>query len=364
MIRRRRDDEPADVRSTAREITDDSDRLPPRRSQAEILEVPEGTTVPHASRFNVLTMGLMALAALLVVGSFVVAGESTKDTVRALDLTWSDWQPTSKGPDQGAREIADHVGREYRLASGEQIVALTGGPMEIGGLPVNIALRQSAADGGDIDLVPGNGVLYRMCGLGRDCSIDRGTPSAARLLLLRREALELALYSFRYLKKDDVETVVVFLPPPPKKKGDTAATDEAAATETGNPTSALYFRRELLTKQIRDPLANTLPAPVPQPATVRRSKGSTFVDQITNQLLFQASVTQANQESSVFLVLDPLRTTPVILGGRTGGQGSTPAAPVPSTGGGGNGTISGSLSTPLSPTVPGATAKPQRGASK
>lgn len=341
------------MRSTAREAGEPS----PDRS------VPPGTTVPHARRFSFLTGVLLAFAALCIVGGFIVAGESNDDNVESIDLSWSAWQPDNKGPDQGAREIADHVAREYRQRNKEQLVAVTGGPMEIGGLPVNIALRASQADGGDINLLPGNGVLYRMCGLGPNCAIDKGTPSVARHLLLRREAMELALYSFRYLKKDDVENVVVFLPPPAKKKtadGKSAAPADTQATTNAElePTQAIYFQRDAMRDASDKPLVNRplrqlLPGDTPNPSNVRTSPNITFVDQLTNQLLFDASVTQANQENSVFLVLDPLRTAPVILGGRTGGAGSTQ--------GGGGGTISGSLSTPLSPTGPGAGAGTGRG---
>ena len=51
--------------------------------------------------------------------------------------------------------------------------------------------------------------------MGDKCSIGTGKPSEERTLLLRREALELALYTFRYAK--DVKQVIAILPPPPKK---------------------------------------------------------------------------------------------------------------------------------------------------
>jgi len=37
----------------------------------------------------------------------------------------------------GPTQIAEHVGREYRLPEGGQLVAVTGGPMEIAGLPLD-----------------------------------------------------------------------------------------------------------------------------------------------------------------------------------------------------------------------------------
>ena len=71
-------------------------------------------------------------------------------------------------------------------------------------------MRKSAEEGGAIQVHDEKGVLYQMCGLGVNCQIDSGKPSNERMLLLRREGLELALYSFRYLK--DVKQVVVLIP--------------------------------------------------------------------------------------------------------------------------------------------------------
>ncbi len=59
-------------------------------------------------------------------------------------------------------------------------------------------------------MIDGPGVLYQLNGLGPNGSIMGGKPSRARLKLVHREALELALYTFRYLP--DVEMVVTLLP--------------------------------------------------------------------------------------------------------------------------------------------------------
>ena len=53
--------------------------------------------------------------------------------------------------------------------------------------------------------------MYILCGDGPHCAINEGKPSVARGTVLRREALELALYSFRYL--DNTDSVVAFFPP-------------------------------------------------------------------------------------------------------------------------------------------------------
>jgi hypothetical protein len=301
---------------------------------------------PHARRFSVFTGALFAFAAIVLVGAAIIVSNSNDPEVINVDLSWSQFQPESKGPDQGAREIADFVGREYRLGSGQQLVAVTGGPLEVQGLPINIALRQSVADGGDINLLPGNGVLYRMCGLGKDCAIDRGKASQARHLLLRREALELAMYSFRFLR--DTENVVVFMPKAPKSK----------------TTQALFFQKEDLAPLVKKPLEDTISAPVPTPSTVKKSRGANDIDRLTMPRLYNSSLTQANEESSVFLVLDPLPSEPALVPGNAS-KGLNPApaagangsgAPSSSRGSASAGTTgaptTGSLNTPLSPTEP------------
>ncbi len=244
--------------------------------------------VKHAARFQLFTGGLIFLAVLAMGMATVFALESGEKGTSG--PKWASFEPTSDGVDSGARQIAEYVGRQYRLPSGEQIVAVTGGPMVLQELPMKIAVRESVADGGDIKLLDGKGVLYRMCGLGPKCSIAKGAASPERLLLLRREALELALYSFHDL--DDVEHVVVFMPP---EKGK-------------DPSVALHFGRGDVAGQLARPLKATLPLPVPNPDTITTAPSTPFVDRLTFGNLFKFSLTTGNQDANVFLVLDPLPT--------------------------------------------------------
>lgn len=240
-------------------------------------------------RFQFALGALMAVAAAAVVLFVAVLagrGDSGSTVVRT-GPTWSAWHPSS--PENGPSEIADHVGRQYRLPDGRQLVAVTGGPLQIAGLPVTIAIRQTAAQGGNINLIDGTGVLYRMCGLGPHCKIIEGKPSVARMMLLRREALELALYSFRYLGVSDA---TVFLP---------------LAKGEKNPSHALFFRRGDADLQgpVSQPLDATLAPQTPSVSSVNRSPDAQLVASITNSKLFQVSFTQANQDARAFMVLDP-----------------------------------------------------------
>ncbi len=264
------------------------DELPDVQASDPADDEPPAPAVPapHARRFQVFTGILLALAITAVTGAVIVASSGGGGGDEG--ASWSQFKPSSDGLDTGAKEIAGYVGPKYRLPSGEQIVLVTGGPLEVQGLPMRIAIRHSAADGGKADLVDGGGVLYRMCGLGPNCSIAKGSASTERGLLLYREALELALYSFHDL--DGADNVVVFMPPPPKGK---------------DPTIALHFRRGEVAGQLARPLRATLPSPAPTPATIDRSPDTPFVKALTLGNVFTFSFTQANQDRALFLVLDP-----------------------------------------------------------
>jgi hypothetical protein len=238
---------------------------------------------PHAPRFQFL---LGALIAVAIVSVGIVVSLALDPPVKSDGgPSWSPWKPTKQGG-AGAAQIAAHVGPLYKLPNGKQLVAVTGGPMEVAGLPLTIAIRESAEEGGAIQLIEEDGVLYRLCGLGDKCAIESGKPSGERHLLLRRQALELALYSFRYL--DGLDEVAVLMPPAPGK----------------DPSQALYFRRGDVASHLKRPLYATLPPPAPSVTTITRSPNVALVNRITTQKLFKFSLTQANQDNRAFLVLD------------------------------------------------------------
>ena len=114
---------------------------------------------------------------------------------RPRNRPWSAWQPASNGVDP-AQQIAGARRAAYRLDDGKQIVQVTGGPPTLEGQPLMLGVVRSGQTPAALE---GNSVLYQLCGDGTDCSIKAGKASTERGLLLRREALELALYTFRYV---------------------------------------------------------------------------------------------------------------------------------------------------------------------
>jgi hypothetical protein len=266
----------------------DADLLPERHAGAGALGAPAAPVAPFAPRFHfffgaLAAVGAAALTAILLV--LVTGGGGSPPEERA----WSSWRPSADGVD-GARQIAARVSSAYRFTNGRQLVTVDASPMAFDGVPVSVALREDQAAGGDIRIFDDDGLIFRFCGLGPDCAIAAGAPSVKRHLLLRREALELALYSFHYL--DGVDQIVVFMPPPKGEK----------------PSQALFFRRGDVDRQLDRPLTSTLAPKAPTVRTVTRSPDITLVDRITLPQIFSFSITQANTDNRGFIVLDPLRT--------------------------------------------------------
>jgi hypothetical protein len=145
-----------------------------------------------------------------------------------------------------------------------------------------------------IHQINGKAIMYTLAGLGPRGSIDGGTPSKERHRLVRREALELALYTFRYVP--DVDMVVALLPPPKPADGETA--QEAAQK---NPPQAVFYRPGDLKGQLQVPLGNTVPAKAPTPDSIP-PKEATTIDALTLSNLFVADFTQT-QDLRAHLVL-------------------------------------------------------------
>jgi len=258
------------------------DRPPPATPEPE----PQGrrrlrrptVRAPQADRFRFVLGALVGLGMAFGALAVYLIGQGPSQ-----ESKWSDWRPKSQGA-KGAQEIAKRIAPTYKLPEGGQLVAIRGGSLKIADLDVNIAVRKPR----DISVLEGRGVLYTLCGLGPRCSIDTGKPTPERHLLLQREALELALYSFHDLR--GIDNVVVLLPP---RKG-------------SPPRQAMLFRKNSLEPQLETPLRLTLDSPPPTPATLLDSPEADQISRLTTPSLFSFKIEQG-QDASAFLVLDPLK---------------------------------------------------------
>lgn len=252
---------------------------------------------PYRPRFGFVLGALIGIALAAVgLGVILAANGGTTDDRGS---GWSAWQPSAHDDTGAAKQIAGHVGPKYRLGDAEQIVAVDAKPLELDGRPLSVAMRTSAG-GGDIELLDGKGVMYTLNGLGPNGSIAGGIPSEQRHLLLRREALELALYTFRY--RSDVDMVVALLPPPPPEDA------KAEADTTLPPIQALFYRPGDLSGELGVPLTTTIPNATPKPVQMKLgAPESQRIDALTLSNLFTASF-QQGQDASLYLVLERAQT--------------------------------------------------------
>jgi hypothetical protein len=236
---------------------------------------------------------LLAVVAGAGVGALVVlVGRGSPAPAPA----WSEWEPTGS-TERRAAQIGEHVSGLYRLPSGNALAAVTyagpptatgpdGAVFQVQAIAVRADTSGGRAEPDEVDTFPaGNAVMYTLCGLGRACSIPEGKPSAERAQLLRREALELALYSFNYL---DVDSVLALLPP----------------RADGNMATAVFVERGDLGPELGRPLGQTLTSPLTPGIGEIPPDEQRVVDRITRSRIYQYSYLQA-QDGSPIMVLAP-----------------------------------------------------------
>jgi hypothetical protein len=267
---------------------------------------------PHAPRFQFLfgVLGAVGVVAIAIAVSLALAPAPKPG------VPWSSWKPS--GDVDTATQIAAHVEAKYALVPGRRLVGVTGGPQAIGGQPVVVALRSSGSAPAPL---AENGVFYQLCGDGPSCSIS-GKASRERGMLVTREALELALYTFHYIGGAS-QVVVTFPPLPPRttsgagegsKKSSEASTisglgrtasTTASIGAKGPPSHVLLFRPSDLAPQLSRPLDETLSELTPTTKTVAAAPEARLIGELTVNLLYDSVLVPQSQASSVLLLQRP-----------------------------------------------------------
>lgn len=276
---------------------------------------------PHAHRFRTATGLLLGLAIGALVVAVAIATSGRGQTKQS--APWSSWRPPDTGT-LAARDIADHVAPLYRLSAVDQLAVVT--VVNLQSAAQENAAAQAAANGqtpppssglqvavrtnpssSAVSLLGGNTIAYNLCGIGgKNCAIGIGTPSSNRLLLLRREALELALYTFKYI--GSTQNVVAILPPgyttQPSSLSKSLPKSDSA---TSKPVDiAVLFVRQELQPLLDHPLIDTLPEQFPPTVSqMPYAPEAGLVDQVTAHGLFSEQLQQA-QDGSNLIVLNPL----------------------------------------------------------
>jgi hypothetical protein len=249
----------------------------------------------YKARFAVLYTALGVILVCAAAGFVVVAFRPSSGS----PVGWSTWRPSPGSTSRMASEIADHVAHEYHLnKGGTQLVAVVSEPPEVtsGTHKIaisNIAVRTAQASktkGTGIQVIPSSGAwVDQFCGLSASCSIASGHATIIRGRLIRREALEVALYTFKFVP--GISSVVAFMPPPPG----------------ANASTVLYLQKTNFAKQLAEPLSKTLPLATPPLPSSPDAEEAPTIDRLTLPAIYHYSLQQL-QDASALLVLNPFST--------------------------------------------------------
>ena len=251
-----------------------------KRPGAEIVSPPLARPEPvHSRRFAVVLLLVMVLFAVML--GFFAYLMSKSD---ASERDWSSYKPPSGEMYESAQSLADYVAPRY-LSNGNPVAVVQAQPpiyrqAEVAGLAfmqepnqgVGTAYRQfQSAD---------DTMMYVFCGPAASCALPQGGEDVTPLL--RRESLELALYTFHYWP--DVKTVVALLPPTKDQK------------------PAFLFRRKELSAQLSRPLESTLPNSDAVTTTSMSEGELATVETLTQDRIFLSSFQETSNGQTILLL--------------------------------------------------------------
>ena len=187
---------------------------------------------------------------------------------------WSSWQPAAGSTDSRVLEIAQHVGSSYLAPSGDPLVAIKVGGAQNGNDFAGVAIvKKDNPRSLDESFDPENTAVFILCGDNPStCAITQGSPKT----VLRREALELALYTMEYAHP--IDNVLIFFPPGKGEK---------------KLSSTAFFSRGDLSGNLEHPLRRTLPQSTPPlPGRIVPSEEKTVNDLTASRLYEYLGITQ------------------------------------------------------------------------
>jgi len=243
-------------------------------------------------RFGVIYI-LLAAVLGAGIGSFVVLASQGEP---APEPAWSAWHPSGSRQAK-VRQIADHIPKAYKNEDGTQLtVSLASSlavPTEQGDVPVRaIVVRPDVSKGlaeeDDIATYSGNDVVsFGLCGADskQQCELAKGVSSPERFTLLRRQALELSLYTLKYV--DDVDSVIVFMPP----------------SQKGQSNGSVFLRRSDVEDELQHPISSLLPTKRPRVGALSSLEEGQII-RLTEPRTYAAQV-QPLPDGNLVLVLTP-----------------------------------------------------------
>jgi hypothetical protein len=277
------------------------------RKTAEVSTRPRSTSLPagsasraerarrtaYRSRFAIIYLALAALAGAALGTAVVLVGRGSP----APAPSWSQWQPEGSA-ERRAAQIADRVSSSYRLTESAPLATAIAGPpsaptadgslLRMRAIIVRPQVSRGQQEADDNKAYDARGsMMYLLCsGVGSTCSYSAETGTPAVYALLRRQALELSLYTFEYV--DGVDTVVVVLP---SREGQ----------QLGN---AVFLERSDVRRELSRPLAETLSAPTTPDVGAIPAEELRTIDRITRPRLYTYQY-DAAADGSPIMILTP-----------------------------------------------------------
>jgi len=263
---------------------------PADETTAQTPLVPAPGLDPHGNkRYQGHFVAVYSVLGAILVGAAVAFVVLVVKPGHKAPAAWSTWRPAAGSVTKMTSEIANHVSHEYKLNSrGAQLVAVVPSKPTVTSGTTNISIKAIAIrKAPNYELFNSNkSEMYTFCGLGDHCSIASGTPTSQRGRLVRREAVEVALYTFKFVPS--VDSVIAFMPPAP-----------GASTS-----SLLFLRKDNYKQELSHPLGQTLKLKQPPLPTQPDDSEATTIDQLTLSSIFSYQLT-ALQTGGAALVLDP-----------------------------------------------------------
>lgn len=282
------------------------DRTPDVASSATAVETPPAIPLvdpprrPAESRPFRYRFGLAYLVLAVLAGGGVGSAIILLDREPATEVAWSSWKPVGR-ESSFAAQVSDFVSGRYRHPdTGGPLVGVLASKPQIQtqetSVPIQAVAIQNDPEGDTDDIsimsTEEGSLMYTLCGLGERCAIREGVPTVERAQLLRREALELALYSFKYM--GDLKSVIVLMPPNLGKPND----------PSDDTSTALFFEKRDFRRELSRPLQRTLVSR--QPARISAIERLT-IDRLTEPRRFLYEFTQTPAGFAVIVLAPILR---------------------------------------------------------
>jgi hypothetical protein len=215
---------------------------------------------PYRRRFLAvyIVLGIVLLLATAGLAGYLFWQQS--------QTSWSSWRPKASDRTTMATEIGTYIENRYQFASGISIAGVTPGSLSQTNPPIDaIAVPSGPGNKADVSVIgTDNTVAYNFCPTGStQCAFPATTNPDGLRRLIRREMLETALLTFKYVP--GVDSVVAFIGDP-------------------NPKDApflLFYRKSDLAPELAQPLDKTLALAEPPIAPANDPIEAKTIDRLT-----------------------------------------------------------------------------------